>query len=141
MAMPDGVEALLQLAAAPQARADAHGLQPGAPSIPSAEEVRDEVRRARFPDADITWHTDVKRQGIVDSWPEDVDDSAARRDWGFAPAYDFDARVPRLPDSDDSDSAMRNEGSDGARCWRFALAGCVRAVAMLTGADAADAIR
>jgi threonine 3-dehydrogenase len=33
---------------------------------------------------------DVKRQGIVDSWPEDVDDSAARRDWGFAPKYDFE---------------------------------------------------
>ena len=42
-----------------------------------------------FPGADITWQNDVKRQGIVDSWPEDVDDSAARRDWGFAPAYDF----------------------------------------------------
>ena len=32
---------------------------------------------------------DEKRQGIVDSWPADVDDSAARRDWGFAPQYDF----------------------------------------------------
>ena len=25
----------------------------------------------------------------MDSWPEDVDDGAARQDWGFAPAYDF----------------------------------------------------
>jgi hypothetical protein len=33
---------------------------------------------------------DVKRQAIVDSWPSDVDDSAARRDWGFSPAYDFE---------------------------------------------------
>ena len=31
----------------------------------------------------------MKRQAIVDSWPEDVDDQAARRDWGFAPVYDF----------------------------------------------------
>jgi nucleoside-diphosphate-sugar epimerase len=56
---------------------------------PSADEVRAEVMRA-FPDADITWENDVKRQGIVDSWPADVDDSAARRDWGFQPRYDFD---------------------------------------------------
>ena len=35
------------------------------------------------------WETDLKRQAIVDSWPEDVDDQAARRDWGFAPVYDF----------------------------------------------------
>ena len=32
----------------------------------------------------------MKRQGIVDSWPADVDDSAARRDWGFAPVYDVE---------------------------------------------------
>ena len=38
----------------------------------------------------VGW-TDVKRQAIVDSWPEDVDDSAARRDWGFAPRYDFES--------------------------------------------------
>ena len=43
-----------------------------------------------FPRAQIAWRTDVKRQGIVDSWPEDVDDNAARRDWGFRPQLDFD---------------------------------------------------
>lgn len=87
MAMPDGVEALLALAAAPRERLTrtAYNL---AAFNPSAEEVRDEVVRA-FPGAAITWHTDEKRQGIVDSWPEDVDDSAARRDWGFAPRYGF----------------------------------------------------
>jgi nucleoside-diphosphate-sugar epimerase len=37
----------------------------------------------------VTWDTDLKRQRIVDSWPADVDDTAARRDWGFAPRYDF----------------------------------------------------
>ena len=31
----------------------------------------------------------MKRQGIVDSWPADVNDSAARADWGFSPQYDF----------------------------------------------------
>ena len=34
----------------------------------------------------MTWQVDDKRQAIVDSWPADVDDTAARRDWGFAPA-------------------------------------------------------
>ena len=42
-----------------------------------------------FPAARIEWDTDTKRQGILDSWPADVDDSAARHDWGFAPRYDF----------------------------------------------------
>jgi nucleoside-diphosphate-sugar epimerase len=88
MAMPDGITALLTLARAPRQSLTrtAYNL---AAFNPSAEDVRDEVVRA-YPKADITWHTDVKRQGIVDSWPEDVDDAAARRDWGFAPAYDFE---------------------------------------------------
>ncbi len=32
---------------------------------------------------------DVRRQGIVDSWPEDVEDGPARKDWGFSPEYDL----------------------------------------------------
>jgi nucleoside-diphosphate-sugar epimerase len=88
MAMPDGVEALLQLAAAPRT-----GLSRTAYNLsafnPSAEEIHAEVLRA-FPEAEITWKTDTRRQGIVDSWPADVDDSAARRDWGFAPKYNFE---------------------------------------------------
>jgi threonine 3-dehydrogenase len=87
MAMPDGVEALLTLAAAPRERLTRTAYNLSAFN-PSAEEVQREVLRA-FPGAELTWQTDEKRQGIVDSWPEDVDDTAARGDWGFAPAYDF----------------------------------------------------
>ena len=32
-----------------------------------------------------------KRQAIIDTWPADVDDAAARRDWGHAPRYDLAA--------------------------------------------------
>ena len=88
MAMPDGVDALLALAAAPKERLTRTAYNVAAFN-PSAEEIREVVLRA-FPDAALTWRTDVKRQGIVDSWPEDVDDGAARRDWGFLPRYDFD---------------------------------------------------
>jgi nucleoside-diphosphate-sugar epimerase len=88
MAMPDGVDALLALAAAPRERLTRTAYNVAAFN-PSAAEIRDVVLRA-FPEADLTWRTDVKRQGIVDSWPEDVDDGAARRDWGFLPRYDFD---------------------------------------------------
>lgn len=88
MAMPDGVSALLAIAAVPRERLSrtAYNL---AAFNPSAEEIREEVSRA-FPNAELAWDIDIKRQGIVDSWPEDVDDSAARRDWGFAPTYDFE---------------------------------------------------
>ena len=87
MAMPDGIDALLKLAAAPKGRADAHRLQPR--RVQSVGGGSAQRSGPRLPGRRLTWQTDVKRQGIVDSWPEDVDDTAARRDWGFAPAYDF----------------------------------------------------
>jgi threonine 3-dehydrogenase len=87
MAMPDGVEALLTFAAADRARLTRTAYNLGAFN-PSAEEIATEVLRT-FPDAKIAWQNDVKRQDILDSWPADVDDSAARRDWTFAPKYDF----------------------------------------------------
>ena len=85
MAMPDGVNALLHLASAPRERLTRTAYNLSAFN-PSADEIRAEVLRA-FPDARITWTNDTRRQGIVDSWPDDVDDSAARRDWGHAPRY------------------------------------------------------
>ncbi|HEX7019044.1 MAG TPA: NAD-dependent epimerase/dehydratase family protein, partial [Gemmatimonadaceae bacterium] len=86
MAMPDGVEALLRLAAAPRERLQRTAYNVAAFN-PAAAEIRDVVVRA-FPDARITFEVDAKRQGIVDSWPADVDDGAARGDWGFEPRYD-----------------------------------------------------
>jgi len=99
MAMPDGVEALLQLSAVPRAQLTRTAYNVSAFN-PSAEEIRAIVLET-FPSAEITWDNDVKRQGIVDSWPADVDDSAARRDWGFAPKYDFEQAfaqylIPRI---------------------------------------------
>jgi nucleoside-diphosphate-sugar epimerase len=87
MAMPDAVHALLALARAPKNLLTQTTYNLGA-FAPSAEQVRAEVLSA-FPGAQLTYTVDQKRQGIVDSWPEDVDDSAARRDWGFAPTFDF----------------------------------------------------
>jgi nucleoside-diphosphate-sugar epimerase len=87
MAMPDGVEALLALGQAPRERLQQLVYNVGA-FAPAAGEIRAEVLRA-FPSATITYQTDLKRQGIVDSWPADVDDTAARRDWSFSPKYDF----------------------------------------------------
>jgi nucleoside-diphosphate-sugar epimerase len=52
----------------------------------------EDVRRAlidAFPKAEIDYQVDERRQHIVDSWPADVDDGAARRDWGLAPRLDF----------------------------------------------------
>ena len=80
--------------------ADAGG---GAARAADADRLQRRARSARRRPRSATWcvrgvsrrrgsriRLTTKRQGIVDSWPADVDDSAARADWGFRPAYDFD---------------------------------------------------
>jgi threonine 3-dehydrogenase len=88
LAMPDGVEALLQLAGAPRTTLTRTAYNVGGFN-PSADEIREIVLRF-FPRAEIVYRIDPKRQRIVDTWPADVDDGAARRDWGFNPRYDFE---------------------------------------------------
>jgi threonine 3-dehydrogenase len=87
MAMPDAVDALLAIAAAPRAGLSRTTYNVRAFSA-SADDVRREVLDA-FPGASVSYAVDPKRQAIVNSWPEDVDDGAARRDWRFAPQLDF----------------------------------------------------
>ena len=85
MAMPDGVKALLDLATAPKEALTRTVYNVGAFSL-SAEEFHQQVLAA-FPGATISFDPHPKRQKIVDSWPADVDDKAARQDWGWSPDY------------------------------------------------------
>jgi nucleoside-diphosphate-sugar epimerase len=80
------VDSILQLAGAPREKLRHQVYNVGAFSI-SAGEIRDLVLKA-FPGTQITFEPDLKRQNIAESWPIDVDDSAARRDWGWEPKFD-----------------------------------------------------
>jgi nucleoside-diphosphate-sugar epimerase len=86
MVMPDAVRALLLLARAPRAQLTRQVYNVTSFSL-SAAQVRDRVLAA-FPAAQISFQPDLKREAIVDSWPADIDDSAARMDWNWAPEYD-----------------------------------------------------
>ena len=85
MAMPDAVDAILKLSSATKGDLTRTVYNIGSFN-PSAGEVEAIVRKA-FPDAKISTQVDMKRQGIVDSWPADVDDHAARRDWNLSPKF------------------------------------------------------
>jgi nucleoside-diphosphate-sugar epimerase len=87
MTMPDGVAALLRLAEADAGSLSTRVYNIRAFSV-SAAELRDRVV-ALFPDAQITFDPQPARQAIVDSWPEDTDDSLARRDWGLTAEHGF----------------------------------------------------
>lgn len=86
MVMPDAVKSLISLEAA-----DREKLTQAVYNVtsfnPSAQEIYD-ITLMAFPNAKIEFTPDHERQGIVDSWPADTDDSAARNDWGWQPDFD-----------------------------------------------------
>jgi threonine 3-dehydrogenase len=88
MAMPDAISALLHLSEAPRENLH-HDVYNVTSFSLTASDFRDHVVQA-FPEADISFAPDLKRQGIVDSWPAALDDSAARNDWGWQPEYDLE---------------------------------------------------
>lgn len=44
-----------------------------------------------IPDFEIDYDVDPVRQSIADSWPDRIDDSAAREEWGWSPSFDATA--------------------------------------------------
>ena len=89
MAMPDAIKSMLMLLDMPRESLHHHVYNIAAFAI-TAGEFRDRAIQA-FPGAEITFQPNPRRQGIVDSWPEDVDDALARTEWGWKPDYDTDA--------------------------------------------------
>jgi threonine 3-dehydrogenase len=89
MAMPDAIKSLLMILDVPRESLRHHVYNIAAFAI-TAGEFRDRAVKA-FPGAEIAFQPNARRQGIVDSWPEDVDDALARTEWNWKPDYDADA--------------------------------------------------
>lgn len=93
--MPDAVAAILDLMAADPARLGhrnafnviAMGFTPA--------ELADEIRK-HVPSFEIDYEVDPLRQAIADSWPDSMDDSAAREEWGWRPRYDLVAMTAEM---------------------------------------------
>jgi nucleoside-diphosphate-sugar epimerase len=86
MYMPDAVTAIIQLMEANPARLKhRNAYNVTAMSITPAE-LAAQIRE-RAPRFVVDYRVDPLRQSIADSWPQSLDASAAREDWGFAPRF------------------------------------------------------
>jgi len=90
MYMPDALQAVVQLMEADPSRlihrnaynVSAMSIDPGM--------IAASIRKV-ISSFEIAYDVDPVRQGIAASWPNSVDCSATRAEWGFAPRYDLDA--------------------------------------------------
>ena len=92
MYMPDAILALMQVAEADGKRLRHHAdFNVNAMSFTPADLAT--AIQARLPEFRIHYRVDPLRQAIADSWPNSLDDSAARSEWGWQPNFDMDAMV------------------------------------------------
>jgi nucleoside-diphosphate-sugar epimerase len=87
MYMPDSIDAAIGIMTADAGRVMRHNAYNVTGMSFSAEELADEISRY-IPEFECTYEPD-HRQKIADSWPMSLDDSAARKDWGWQPKYDL----------------------------------------------------
>jgi len=89
MYMPDCIKGTLDLMEADFSRLEHHADFNLAAMSFSAGELEGAIRR-HVPGFACSYEPDF-RQAIADSWPRSIDDSAARSEWGWQPAYDLEA--------------------------------------------------
>lgn len=88
--MPDALKASIQLMEADPTRLVHHnGFNIASLSF-GPETVFEAIRKYK-PDFEMVYDIDPLKQGIADSWPNMMDDSCARNEWDWKPAYDLDA--------------------------------------------------
>jgi nucleoside-diphosphate-sugar epimerase len=89
MYMPDAIKATIELMEAPAEKISIrHSYNLSSLSF-SPKEIAAEIKK-HIPDFTINYAPDY-RQGIADGWPQSIDDSVARHDWGWKEDFGLDA--------------------------------------------------
>jgi nucleoside-diphosphate-sugar epimerase len=88
MYMPDTIKAAIDIMEADQNKLiHRNSFNVSAMSF-SPDEIATEIRKY-IPDFVLNYKIDPIRQEIADSWPNNMDDSCAREEWGWKPQYDL----------------------------------------------------
>ncbi len=90
MYMPDALKAAVDIMNADPSKLK-HRNSFNLASMSFAPEMIYENIRSHYPDFKIRYEVDPVRQAIAESWPDKMDDSCAREEWGWKPEYDMDA--------------------------------------------------
>ena len=90
MYMPDALDAIIDLMEAdPKKLVHRNAFNVTAMSF-APEDIARSIQKF-IPEFELDYDVDPVRQAIAESWPNSLDDSAAREEWGWNPKYDLDA--------------------------------------------------
>jgi nucleoside-diphosphate-sugar epimerase len=87
MYMPDAIKATLELMEAPESKIKIRTSYNISGMSFSPQEIAAEIKK-HVPDFEVTYKPDYRQQ-IANSWPQSIDDSVARNDWGWKEDYDL----------------------------------------------------
>jgi len=90
MYMPDALKAAVDVMEADPARLK-HRNAFNVTAMSVTPEILAEAIRKHIPEFEITYDIDPVRQKIADSWPNKLDDTCAREEWGWSPEYNLEA--------------------------------------------------
>ena len=88
MTMQDAINAILQIMSVPKKKLS-QSVYNVRSFAPTAEEFRQQLMEF-YPDAEIKHKVNETRQKMVDGWPMDTNDSAAKEEWNWQPIHDLD---------------------------------------------------
>jgi nucleoside-diphosphate-sugar epimerase len=91
MFMEDAIRATIELMEAPPEKIKERSAYNLAGVSFSPEEIAQAIKK-RIPEFEISYEPDF-RQAIADSWPNSIDDNAAKKDWGWKHRFDLDEIV------------------------------------------------
>lgn len=89
MYMPDAIRSTIELMEAPMDKISVRTSYNLSGMSFSPKEIAEEIKK-QIPDFSITYKPDYRQQ-IANSWPQSIDDSVARNDWGWKEQYDLGA--------------------------------------------------
>lgn len=89
MYMPDAIRATIELMEAPKEKISIRTSYNISSMSFSPKEIAAEIKK-HIPEFNVEYKPDY-RQAIADSWPQSIDDTVARKDWGWKEEFDLAA--------------------------------------------------
>ena len=101
MVMPDAIDAIVSIMSADKQSLsrDVYHIQAFAPTV---EDIYKKII-SYFPSFKLDYEINTRRQTLIDSWPSNLNQKAAKNDWNWSPKYNFDSAfdnylIPKITD-------------------------------------------